>query len=804
MEELEKAKLLSVATKLAQAQIQEVREELLEQINSIHIPEAVNGLDGRSIVNARIFEGQLVLQLSDGVLVTAGSVIGEQGPVGPVGAKGDKGDKGDPGPRGDKGDHGVPGLDGKEGEKGEKGETGPNGEKGDTGERGERGEQGIPGQRGQRGERGEQGSPGINGADGRDGTDGKEGSKGDVGSPGRDGPQGPIGPKGDKGEKGDKGDSGSDANTKDLEKKFDSLIENVDKRFSRFAYSAAAGVKHSGSGEVWLHRLDDFDYNSTKTPTQGQALIWNNRIKKWQANSVSGTGGSITVSKILTNGSYANIVTGVTGLRFDDDSGFDVVDLGNGDVKVQMNSTFKYWNVNGSPGLTAVGLDTANFIAGSGIIISANPSNNSITFTSTGGGATANLSSYLQVSNANAKFATKTYAASNSYVKQILANTNLYVNNVSNRERTALANTNEYIATRAPWSALTSTNTALRLYVNSQVAAVVNSAPGVLDTLRELANALANDANYAVHTASLIATKQSVANAKIWLANTNSYIANKASWSALTTTNTALRGLISDRLQVANAEARYTTKAYAAANSYVNQILANTNSYIATKITNAISTTIRTRSIIPETNITYNIGSATKRYNKLWLAGNTIILGVANLSVSDSGNLIITGPSGSGQIIATNPAMAAIYISNTAARSLISDRLQVANANAKFATKAYAAANSYVKSVLANTNLYIATKASWTELKGTNTALRLLINDRIQVANVDAKYTTKAYAASNAYVKLLLANTNAYIADVAATVGSGGGGGGYSADVFDYGSIATAIDVELNRDYGTL
>jgi hypothetical protein len=95
--------------------------------------------------------------------------------------------------------------------------------------------------------------------------------------------------------------------------------------------------------------------------------------------------------------------------------------------------------------------------------------------------------------------------------------------------------------------------------------------------------------------------------------------------------------------------------------------------------------------------------------------------------------------------------------------------------------------------------------ASWSSVISTNTALRLLINDRLQVANANAKYTTKAYAASNSYVKLLLANTNAYIADVAAAIGSGGGGGGgYAGETIDYGSIATAIDIELNRDYGTL
>lgn len=297
MEELEKAKLLSVAKKLAEAEIREVRNELLEQINSIQIPEAIDGRDGRGIVDARIFEGQLVLQLTDGALVTAGSVIGEQGPVGPIGAKGDKGDKGDPGPRGDKGDHGAPGIEGPRGAKGDKGDKG---DKGQQGQRGERGEQGVPGERGERGERGEQGprgADGTNGRDGRDGAKGATGATGPQGVPGRNGKdgkngkdgtpglKGDKGDKGDPGEKGDKGDPGSDADVTKLEKKFDDLIENVDKRFSRFSYSAATGVKHSGSGEVWLHRLDDVDYNSVKNPSNGQSLVWDSSVSKWKASS---------------------------------------------------------------------------------------------------------------------------------------------------------------------------------------------------------------------------------------------------------------------------------------------------------------------------------------------------------------------------------------------------------------------------------------------------------------------------------------------------------------------------------------
>jgi hypothetical protein len=141
-------------------------------------------------------------------------------------------------------------------------------------------------------------------------------------------------------------------------------------------------------------------------------------------------------------------------------------------------------------------------------------------------------------------------------------------------------------------------------------------------------------------------------------------------------------------------------------------------------------------------------------------------------------------------------ATKAYAASNAAIRLLISDRIQVANVSATYQTKAVE------RAALANTNAYIATRATWSALTGTNTALRILINDRIQLANVAAKYATKAYAASNAYVKLLLANTNAYIADVAAS--SGGGGGGFSAEALDYGLITSSVDVELNRDYGTL
>jgi hypothetical protein len=428
MEELEKAKLLSVAKKLAEAQIQEVREELLEQINSIQIPEAINGLDGRGITDARIFEGQLILQLSDGALVTAGSVIGEQGPVGPVGARGEKGDKGDPGPRGDKGDHGVPGVEGPRGAKGDKGDKGDTGQQG---ERGEQGDQGVPGQRGQRGERGEQGPSGVDGTNGRDGRNGAKGETGETGPqgvPGRDGKngkngkdgtQGLTGDKGDKGdpgEKGEKGDPGSDADVTKLEKKINEFTENIDKKFSRFAYSAATGVKHSGSGEVWLHRLDDVDYNSVKNPSNGQSLVWNSSTSKWQASSDVSLG-TITVSGAIVPSGNTPISIGSPSKPF-------------GTLYLSSNTIYIGNAAISSNGARLI-IPNETYFA-NGVQVGSG--------TGTGGGTsngTVNLAPYLQVSNANVKFATKAYAASNAYVKTILANTNAY-----------LANTNAYIATK--------------------------------------------------------------------------------------------------------------------------------------------------------------------------------------------------------------------------------------------------------------------------------------------------------------------------------------------------------------------
>lgn len=96
-----------------------------------------------------------------------------------------------------------------------------------------------------------------------------------------------------------------------------------------------------------------------------------------------------------------------------------------------------------------------------------------------------------------------------------LANTNAYIistqgNIDTQTSRINLLNTN-----------LISTNTAIRSVITSEVNGLIDSAPGALDTLNELAAALGDDENFSTTVTSSIATKLASANVAVYTANTN-------------------------------------------------------------------------------------------------------------------------------------------------------------------------------------------------------------------------------------------------------------------------------------------
>jgi len=114
--------------------------------------------------------------------------------------------------------------------------------------------------------------------------------------------------------------------------------------------------------------------------------------------------------------------------------------------------------------------------------------------------------------------------------------------------------------------------------------------------------------------------------------------------------------------------------------------LANTNSYIGTKISNNVTTTLQTQHIIPAANVTYNLGSADFRFNELFLAGSSIVLGNTKLtSTGPSGVFKTISLDANGNEVGTpvvsvsNTYLTSTYVANATYQSEISLKANAAN-----------------------------------------------------------------------------------------------------------------------------
>ena len=110
---------------------------------------------------------------------------------------------------------------------------------------------------------------------------------------------------------------------------------------------------------------------------------------RWRTQSGGGGGAALTVRNTLgANGTVSTEVTNVSGINFDFNTGMNVADQGDGNVFVSLGSSFKTIRVAGQSNVVAVGEDTLDLIAGSGIALATNPSApKSITISTTGGSA---------------------------------------------------------------------------------------------------------------------------------------------------------------------------------------------------------------------------------------------------------------------------------------------------------------------------------------------------------------------------------------------------------------------------------
>jgi hypothetical protein len=106
--------------------------------------------------------------------------------------------------------------------------------------------------------------------------------------------------------------------------------------------------------------------------SDGQTIAWVSANARFENQTITAGGASLNVALANSSNIATNVVAGVSTLLFDTDSGLDIVNLGSGNVKVQLNSTFKTWEVAGQESLIAEGLDNVRFVAGDGISITTN------------------------------------------------------------------------------------------------------------------------------------------------------------------------------------------------------------------------------------------------------------------------------------------------------------------------------------------------------------------------------------------------------------------------------------------------
>mgnify|MGYP003624311153 FL=1 len=290
MSEISDAKILSAAIKYTEKKIANLKEDLVlpnliegpqgdkgdrgergEPGESGRIiveshgpvgPKGETGDTGHSIKEAKIADGKLHLIREDDQIFTAGNVVGPRGGQGTPGIQGERGNQGDRGLLGEQGIIGPQGLVGAKGNKGDKGDKGDLGPKGFVG---------LQGKTGPIGAKGDIGAVGVQGA---------KGNKGDIGKPGPIGPQGSDGPIGPEGPVGRDGTEVDVANIKkSIEDDLTGFRNQITTQVSRIAMSSGGG------GEVWLHRLNDVDYNSTKSPSNGQTLVYSTSKGKWEAGT---------------------------------------------------------------------------------------------------------------------------------------------------------------------------------------------------------------------------------------------------------------------------------------------------------------------------------------------------------------------------------------------------------------------------------------------------------------------------------------------------------------------------------------
>ena len=407
---------------------------------------------------------------------------------------------------------------------------------------------------------------------------------------------------------------------------------------------------------------------------------------------------ALSVSLIDDANVFSNNVTQVTGLRFDSNSGFDITDLGSGNVRIGMNSTFKTWKIAGQQDLIANGLDTIAFVGSNGVTITSNTLSvpKSITF---------DTKSLFDVSNAAFIHANSAFSAANNVGPQIQPafNTSNAAFELANSAAIA-ANTPSHVSNSASAyanAAFIQANNAFdtNLTQNNSIIAAFNTGNASF--------VIANSAAIAANTPSHVANSAAIA------ANTSSHVANSAAIAANTPSHVANSAAIAANTpsHVANSASVYANGAFARANNSINANTGGTITGNLVVVGNVVATVISTAGQ------SGNITGADNIYANTFYANNVDLFGFANaaFAVANSAAIAANTPSSVANgayvqanaafIIANSAAIAAntpSYAANTA--------WNTANIVFTFANAVFDIANS--AAIAANTPSHVANSAS--------------------------------------------------------------------------------------------
>ena len=226
-------------------------------------------------------------------------------------------------------------------------------------------------------------------------------------------------------------------------------------------------------------------------------------------------------------------------------------------------------------------------------------------------------------------------------------------------------------------SGLYPNNSTISTWISANIAALVGTAPTILDTLGEIADAINNDANVYTTLVNSITSANVAMKGYVDFANTVQAGAILAANlgiigyvdSAVTTANIGVVGYIDDAVTTANVgvvgyvDSAVTTanlgmKGYVDSQSHYSNI--NLKSYLSVvdmtvtptanltydlgsttnRWNNAyvgnvnVTGSILSGNIIPQANVAYSLGNVTHQWKDLYLSGNTMYIGGATLSVS--------------------------------------------------------------------------------------------------------------------------------------------------------------------------